>query len=119
MRGELENLFRQTTGEVVEVPSPAELQAHELSNKGVSLLVLDFFEEALPYLDKAIELIPGDPGFWFNRAAAFRELNRFEDAIENYKGCLRIDPYRVDAWHLIGVCYCRSMKPHSSASMKA
>lgn len=114
LRDELDGLLRSATGEVVEVPSQGELQAHELNNKGVSLLVLDFFEEALPYLDKALELIPGDPGFWFNRAAALRELNRFEEAIESYKSCLRIDPYRVDAWHLVGVCYAE-LSQHETA----
>lgn len=56
------------------------------------LIELDQFEDALKWLDFAIELQPDNPDSWSNRAVALMSLGRREDALESIKKGISIDP---------------------------
>lgn len=105
LREDLAIQLQELTGEVISLPETDELQAYEWSNRGASLVMLRMPEEALSYFDKAIELVPQDPGFRYNKAGCLRDLKRYQEAIEAYKACLRLDPSRLDGWHLVGICH--------------
>lgn len=104
LHAELERLLMQETGEIVSVPQQDEINAFEWSNKGASLCVLGHFNEAVTYLDKAIQLIPEDAGFWYNKGECYRMSDRYAEAIPAYDEALKINPQRADAWHHAGLC---------------
>ncbi|MCP3723614.1 tetratricopeptide repeat protein [Paraburkholderia sp. CNPSo 3272] len=56
-------------------------------------------EDALELSDEALAHFPDDAVLHFNRAIAFEELGRFEDAERSYMRCLELDPMYADAHH--------------------
>nr|WP_110854762.1 tetratricopeptide repeat protein [Paraburkholderia silvatlantica] len=56
-------------------------------------------EDALQVFDEALAHFPNDAVLHFNRAIAFEELGRFEDAERSYTRCLELDPTYADAHH--------------------
>lgn len=56
-------------------------------------------EDALHVFDEALAHFPKDAVLHFNRAIAFEELGRFEDAERSYTRCLELDPTYADAHH--------------------
>lgn len=59
--------------------------AESLSNLGQVLVRLGRTEEAVPYFDRAIGLIPGRWAYHFNRARALGLLGRWDEAIAGYR----------------------------------
>jgi tetratricopeptide (TPR) repeat protein len=60
-------------------------------------------EDALRVFDEALFHFPADPVLHFNRAIAFEELGRFDDAERSYKRCLELDPSYADAHHNLAI----------------
>jgi tetratricopeptide (TPR) repeat protein len=56
-------------------------------------------EDALRVFDDALSHFPEDPILHFNRAIAFEELGRLDDAERSYERCLELDPSYADAHH--------------------
>ena len=60
-------------------------------------------EDALHVFDEALVHFPGDAVLHFNRAIAFEELGRFDDAERSYQHCLQLDPSYADAHHNLAI----------------
>lgn len=104
LREDLESLLKKETDETVEVPEPNEMNAYEWSNKGGSLSILGYYDEAIPNFDKAISLLPTDGGFWYNKGECLRTARKYEEAIQAYNEALKLNPKRDDAWYSKGLC---------------
>jgi tetratricopeptide (TPR) repeat protein len=62
-----------------------------LFRHGTSLWFLDRWAEAIPILEKYIELVPDDPRGWNNLGVVLREKGEVKRSIECYKRALEID----------------------------
>ncbi|WP_185735370.1 tetratricopeptide repeat protein [Burkholderia sp. Bp9099] len=60
-------------------------------------------EDALQVFDEAIAHFPDDAALHFNRAVAFEELGRKDDAERSYERCLELDPSYADAHHNLAI----------------
>jgi tetratricopeptide (TPR) repeat protein len=82
-----------------------EMKSHE-SNicrlKGVSLLYLGKYDEAIKYFDKALEINPNETRAWINKSDALFHLGKYEEAINANRELLNIDSGNVKAWRMIG-----------------
>jgi tetratricopeptide (TPR) repeat protein len=66
--------------------------AESLSNLGQVLVRLGKVEEAIPYFDRAIGLIPQRWAYRFNRARALGILGRTEEAVAGYRDAQQLFP---------------------------
>lgn len=62
---------------------------------GIIYCMLGFFEKALIYLDKAIDLNPDNLKILYNKAVALQELKHLVDAIKIYDNIIHKDPSYV------------------------
>ena len=67
--------------ERVAVPAESELEAWELTNKGVSLGTLGRFDEERETYEDSIRVRPDHAPAWFNQAAVLGSIDRAPDAI--------------------------------------
>ena len=58
--------------------------ASTLDTKGVALVGLGEYEDALKYFDRAIELEPSIAEVWFHKGDALKDLGREDDAEAAY-----------------------------------
>jgi tetratricopeptide (TPR) repeat protein len=63
-----------------------------LHNRGVALVTLGRFAEALAGFDRVLALRPGDADALIRRSNALFELNRFEEALASYDKVLAVRP---------------------------
>ena len=63
------------------------------------------YPAALSYLNKAIELMPGNAEAYMWRGWALRRSGRFEKAIESMQQSLSLDPRAVFNWMELGITY--------------
>ena len=108
--GELEEalskLYHELTGEVVEAPGIIELEAEELNNKGLSLDILGFYEEAIDCYLQALRLNPNDAEAHNNLGIAYSAQGRHDEAIGECKEALRLNPNFAEAHNNLGfACY--------------
>ena len=75
---------------------------------GLLLLGEDQADEALPYLDKAVEAAPGISGFLSTRAVALVNLGRLGDAIADYERALAISPDDAGLNYNLGLAFAQS-----------
>ena len=68
---------------------------------GYSYMRLEKYEEALPYLEKAIGFNNSVSLTYFSKAWCLAHLNKTEEAIVAVKKCLELDPNDVDAKKLL------------------
>lgn len=66
--------------------------AESLSNLGQVLVKLNRVEEALPYFDRAVALIPDRWAYTFNRARALGLLGRWQEAVAGYRRAQELFP---------------------------
>ena len=71
--GEAEKAFRDV---LKDDPKNPEVQ----DGLGISLLMQSRFQEALPYLDKAVDLAPNNASYRNNRGVAYMELGKYKEA---------------------------------------
>ncbi len=99
MRKDLEPLLWQKTGEVINIPEQKEFQAWEWSNKGMSLVRLNRFEEALRSLEKAIEIDPLVANIWNNKGICLGNMSHLDEALKCLDMAIEIDPLSAYAWN--------------------
>jgi len=106
-RTEFENLLLKKTGESVSMPRQDQLQAWELRNKGVSLVYLGRYEEAVICFDETLEINPQDSLTWNNYGAALTNLNRHLEAMVYFDKAIKVNSLDVEAWYNKGLCVYR------------
>src|SRR5450830_2153223 len=99
VRSDLELLLRRQAGEVFILLQLKELEVWEWNNKGASLYTLGRYEEAIPCLDKALELDPRYSNAWTNKGSSLDNLGHHEEAILCYDKALELDPSDAAAWY--------------------
>jgi tetratricopeptide (TPR) repeat protein len=92
LRKDLEPLLKRQTGEIIKPVELSQLEAWERSNKGASLASLACFDDAIRWLNEAIELDPLLPHAWANKGICLEELKRFSSAVACYDKALQLDP---------------------------
>ena len=92
LRHDLSEIYRDITGETIPEESAEELEADELSNKGVTLDALGRTDEALACYDQALKINPRYAEAWSNKGNALGALGRTEEVIACYNEALKINP---------------------------
>ena len=83
---------------------------------GLLLLGEDQADEALPYLDKAVEAAPGISGFLSTRAVALANLGRLGDAIADYERALTFSPDDAGLNYNLGLAFAQTGNFRSAKS---
>ncbi len=82
------------------------LQAPANNNIGIILAgTYQQFDQALPYLEKAVELRGALPEYNYNLGLNYANLNRSQDAIKSLKKCMELDSGYQNAYSLLANIY--------------
>ena len=98
VRQSLEELLRQSIGEVAAHPLASELGEAGWINRGSSLANLGRYEEAVRCFDRALCLSPSSVMALDNKGTGLEMLGRHEEAIACFDEALRLDPCNPSAW---------------------
>jgi len=98
LRAVLDPLLRRESGVVVKLPELKELEAWELLCKGLSLLNLGKYQEALACCGRALELDSRYANAWFGKGVSLLNLGKYQEALACYGRALELDPRHVAAW---------------------
>ena len=97
LRLDLARLLWRAAHERVRVPSEAELEAWELTSKGVSLGTLGRHDEERQCYEESIRVKPDYAPAWFNQAAALGAQGRPDEAIDFAEMAHHLNPESVPA----------------------
>ena len=84
-------------------------------NLGVANATDGNYEEAIKYLDRAMELNPTDNKGLMNRGKVLEALGRYEDAIVDLKNVIKYNPQRATAYYNLGVIYDMRFRDYDKA----
>ena len=68
-------------------------------NKGISLVELEKYEDAVTCYDKAATIDTNDSLIWYNRGVALTQLEKYDDALSSYEKAIEVSPGYADAWY--------------------
>ena len=68
-------------------------------NKGISLVELEKYEDAVTCYDKAAIIDASDSLIWYNRGVALTQLEKYDDALSSYEKPIEVSPGYADAWY--------------------
>ena len=91
----IKNVFKsKQTRETQSIAEPLEEEERDgiILNKEIDLILLGKYEEAIEYVDKALEINPRDVASLTNKGTALDKLGSYEEAIECYDKALEINP---------------------------
>ena len=111
LRQDLSKIYFDLTGEMIPEESGKDLEAWEMSNKGIALVNLDRSEEALACYDEALDINPRLAGAWNNKGIALVNLGRSEEALACCDKALDINPQYIEAWNNKGAALHALGKP--------
>jgi eukaryotic-like serine/threonine-protein kinase len=92
LREELETVFRQRTGRVVELPEKYVWAVPFWINRGYSLHSLGRYDEAVACFNKALEISPDDAPAHGSLGIALQAKGDLDGAIAEYRTALRLQP---------------------------
>jgi tetratricopeptide (TPR) repeat protein len=78
-----------------------------LYNIGISFIQTGAYEDALTYLQKALDENPEHEPVLYDLAFCFEKVGKDDKAIEHYNKYLDIDPFSESAWYNLGIIYNR------------
>ena len=99
LRQDISKIYFDLTGEKIPEESDKDLEAWELSNKGVALNNLGRTEEALACFDESLDINSRIAGVWNNKGSALVNLGRADEALACYNKALDINPRDAEAWY--------------------
>lgn len=82
-----------------------------LSNRGLALVSLGRFEDAIPLIEDAISLTPNAPDLYFNLGTALDELWRYDEAATAYHRCIDLAPDYAPAHYNLGGLMMSASRP--------
>ena len=86
-----------------------------LSCKSMVLNKLEKTEEAIKCMSKALEMDPGNEGYWFFLGGLFADKWNFKEAIRCYKNVTSLNPERAVAWREMGDITLHRLKKYEEA----
>ncbi|MGD2250804.1 MAG: tetratricopeptide repeat protein [Candidatus Methanofastidiosia archaeon] len=98
-----EGKYKDILKEVEKIDRKSEKNETILSWKGVALVGLQKYEEALQVFDGALKINPENAEAWYNKGVALGNLGKYEEEITCYDEALRINPQDAKAWYNKGV----------------
>ncbi|KAI5780473.1 TPR domain-containing protein [Geopyxis carbonaria] len=99
-------------------PTPSDkTRAEALKAQGNTSMQQKDFKAAITYYTKALEIIPGNPIYLSNRAAAFSNVQEFDKAIDDAQTAVDADPTYTKAWSRLGLA--RFAKGDARGAMEA
>jgi serine/threonine protein kinase len=97
LRLALSKVLWWATGEVVTPPTETEMDAWDLTSRGVSLATLGRFDEERESYEESIRVKPDFTPAWFNQAAVLGAQGHLVEAIEYADMALHLNPRSVPA----------------------
>jgi len=94
--------------EKIEVPA---VEHHRLSFEGFDLVMDGRYAEAIPVLEKALELEPEFARAHVTLGLARMELDDLPGAMKDFQRALDLDPYSSEALNDLGLAYLRQDRP--------
>lgn len=85
-------------------------EAEVCYNIGISLEHLAFFEEAIYYLEKAIEIEPDNTTYLYDLAYCLEHTENLGKCVKVYQEYLDLDPFSEHVWHSLGMVYSKMDK---------
>ncbi len=83
-----------------------DVKASFYQNKGASLLNQEKYEEAIAALDEGLTIFPKNYMLTYNKGLSLEKLGRIEDAIEEYKNTIILNPFYKKPYLQLGnICY--------------
>ena len=79
-------------GETIYNYQVVDLDAFELSNKGISLSELGYYTDAIQCFDDAIKIDPQAPQVWTNKGVTLKLMGRTDEAFTCFERSIEIDP---------------------------
>ena len=102
-----QTLRLQHVGESKTVPKFGDIYPEDAVysyEEAQKLLLKQKYEEAITFLDKALEKLPRYVNAWLKKGDALSNLKRYDDALYCYDKVLQLNPESSDAWNLKGIC---------------
>lgn len=115
--------LEQDGGECVkEYPELAILQkkkdAEILKDEGNMAFKRKHYKDAVDIFTRCIELDGENPVYFSNRAAALLELGEYQEAVENGRECVRLNPQWAKGYVRLGIALLRQGKVESAHVLK-
>ena len=76
-----------------------------LIGRGVMLIRLERYVEAIESFKEALEIDPKDSDAWFNKGVSFMHLDNYVKAIDCFEASLKIDPDNLETIERIAIAY--------------
>jgi tetratricopeptide (TPR) repeat protein len=114
LREQAEELFITLSGKLIPAKKSEELNAFEMSNKGVSFGNLGKYNEALECFDRALDINPKYAKALLDKAIGLLIMERAKEALECSDKALEIDPEYNIAWCTKGMSLRRLNKLEES-----
>jgi tetratricopeptide (TPR) repeat protein len=76
------------------------MKKQDTINKIKELIEQENYQEALNLIDKNLEKYPDEPEFFLEKGKLLKHLQKFGDALNNFKKVLNIDPDHKEAKNL-------------------
>lgn len=100
LRRELLNMYRRFFGDRLEVRERIQtLNAEEMADKGLSLMELGRYGEAVRCFNVALRMKPSLDWVWDNKGLAYARSGRYEEAFRCFDMAIRINPKNAKAWN--------------------
>lgn len=103
IRENLQDFLIKETGEKIKPLLNVELDAWELSNKGIALSNLGKYDEAISCIDRALEINPNLAETWMNKGITLGTIGKYDNAISCIDKALKINVKLPSAWHNKGL----------------
>ncbi len=104
-----ESLQAYTKGAAFQKP-----QAEDLKIVGLDYVLLDNYDDAAKWLNKAVEFNPRDVDAWYSLGRVRFTQNHFAEARAAFKRVLDLDPHNVKAESNIGLLYEAEDRPDAA-----
>ena len=85
-----------------DTQSLLQTHAESLQFQGNTAMSQNDYLKAINLYTKALSVIPGDPIYLINRAAAYSALKDYTSAVADVEAALAVDPKYTEAWSILG-----------------
>jgi serine/threonine protein kinase len=105
LRFEFQTILKEKTGEIIEIPTKVTYEIHEFTNWATCFSNLNYDEEAIEKLDKALELDENNIPALRAKGVCLNKLGKYEEALEYINKVIELDPTDVNALSHKIACY--------------